>query len=430
MKELKHLKKLSSVKSVTGIKFLSPAVSPGCHCPMRMAAITANNIEGLSSLLVGTPECTTHVRLYNPKPEGKHGEMHWLYVLDANEVVFGCREGLIDALRKMDKEGAKAILMIGTCIPELIGEDMEAVIHEVQHELSASVTHVMLGQFKNFSYPPGYWKTMEALVNLMKNQKKNPVQINVLGRNPKEEHIPLPSLFSQLENKGLKLRYIAPGATLDDIRTAPDAALNLVVSPYAQPMAVRMEREFGIPYVSLHTVFSVEGIDRAYEEIANMFGFVWKDEFTEERKRALKSEQDAAERLWGLKYVCSLGVSMPLALATYLAGFGMEPLLIHMEEFYPEDKAHSKALLALGQNPAICRMVDAESDMTIIKNLNPDICFGNLPPWNKTVLNVENMMKLYGVIGYDLTIKILSQTFDVLDKAGINGKGEKIYGTA
>ena len=195
-------------------------------------------------------------------------------------------------------------------------------------------------------------------------------------------------------------------------------------------MAVRMEREFGIPYVSLHTVFSVEGIDRAYEEIANMFGFVWKDEFTEERKKALESEQAASERLWGLKYVCSLGVSMPLALATYLVGFGMEPLLIHMEEFYPEDKMHSKALLALGQNPAVCRMVDAESDMTVIKNLNPDICFGNLPPWNKTVLNVENMMKLYGVIGYDLTIKILSQTFNVLDKDGINGKGEKIYGTA
>lgn len=430
MKELQHLKKLSGVKSNTGIKFLSPAVSPGCHCPMRMAALTAKDIGGLSSLLVGMPECTTHVRLFNPKSEGKHGELHWLYVLDQHEVVFGCRAGVMDALRKMDKAGAKAILLIATCIPELIGEDIEGMIQEIQPELSASVTHVMLGQFKNFSYPPGYWKTMEALGSLMKEQQTNPLQINVLGRSPREKHIPLPPLFAEMERKGLSLRYLAPGASLEDFQSARDAAMNLVVSPYTQPLAVRMEREFGVPFVSLHTCFSVESIDRAYEEIAEQFGFTWKDEFDEEREKALSLERKAADELKGLRYIASLRAGMPLVLADYLAGFGMEPLLLHMDEFYPEDKGHAKALLALGHTPYICRMVNLPAEYPILEKLAPDICFGQLPPGNKTIPNMENMHHLYGKIGYGLTIEFLEQTLAVWDKDKISGKGGNIYGTA
>lgn len=428
--ELKHIKPLSAVKSGTGIRFLSPAVSPGCHCPMRMAALTAKDIRGLSSLLVGMPECATHVRLFNPKPEGKHGELHWLYVLDQHEVVFGCRDGLIDALKKMGKAGAKAILLIVTCIPELIGEDIEGIIREVQPDISAPVAYVMLGQFKNFSYPPGYWKTLKAMCSLMNAKQTEPLRINVLGRRPTEDHIVMPPLLQELESRGLSIRYLAPGAFLTDFQSAPDAALNLVVSPYTQPLAVRMKEEFGVPYVALHTLFSVEAIDRAYEEIAERFGFTWAGEFSKEREKARSLENEAVKRLNGLRYIVSLGVGMPLALAGYLAGFGMEPLLLHMEEFYPENKDHAKALLALGQNPLICRMVNLNAEYPIIAEMAPDLCFGRLPPENKTIPNVENVYQLYGKIGYGLTIALLEQTLKVLRRDGISEKGVNAYGTA
>lgn len=430
MNAISHLNKLSAVKSQKGIRFLSPAVSPGCHCPMRMAALTARKIKGLSSLLVGMPECATHVKLFHPMPEGKHGELHWTYVLDANEVVFGSRNGVMDALRKMDEAGAKAILLIATCVPELIGEDMETLVQEVQPELSAPVAQVMLGQFKNFSYPPGYWKTLEALGSLMKPQHTNPVQINVLGRSPKEEHIPMPSLFTELERKGISVRYLAPGAQLTDFQSAPDAALNLVISPFTEPLAARMQQEFGIPYLSLHTLFAVQEIDEAYEKIAKHLGFVWNHEFKVDRAQALLLEQQAQKELAGLRYICTLGVNLPLALARYLAAFGMQPLLLHMEEFYPEDKTHAKALLALGQNPPICRMVHGESDLPILEGLSPDICFGGLPPENKIIPKLDQMHKIYGRVGYELTTELLMPVFAVLNNAGPCGKGDKTNGIA
>lgn len=180
MTEFSHLKRLSAVKSSKAIRFLCPAVSPGCHCPMRMAALTAKSIPGLSSLVVGMPECATHVRLFNPIMEGKQSELHWTYVLDANEVVFGCREGVMDALKQMEQAGAKGIMLIATCVPELIGEDMEAIAHEVASEVSIPIAPVMLGQFKNFSYPPGYWKAMEAMGAFMEEQRPNLRMVNVL----------------------------------------------------------------------------------------------------------------------------------------------------------------------------------------------------------------------------------------------------------
>jgi hypothetical protein len=121
--ELKHLRRLSTLRSGKNIKLLTPAVYSGGWCPMRIACNICEDIGGLSYLLVGMPECAIHSLRMSAMPEGTNGELRWLYVLDANEVVFGCRQGVIDALRVMDEGGAKAILMIATCVTDLIGED-------------------------------------------------------------------------------------------------------------------------------------------------------------------------------------------------------------------------------------------------------------------------------------------------------------------
>lgn len=423
MNELKHLKRLSAVKSSTGIKFLTPAVSPGSHCPMRIASVIVEDIKGLSSLLVGTQECAIHSRLFSPKPEGKHGELHWLYALDGHEVVFGCREGLMEALKKMDKAGAKAILLIVTCVPELIGEDIEGTIREIQPEISARLTYVMLGQFKNISYPPGSWKTMEALGRLMEAKKKDSRQINVLGRAPGEEHIPMPEVLYALEHRGINLHYLAPGATLEDFQGAPEAALNLVVSPYTQPLAAKMEQEFGVPYLTLHNLYEVEEIDRAYDCLAEQFGFSWGEALREERLKALELQNQAKKKLKGLRFVLALRIDVPLPLAIYLTKLGMEPLLLHLEEYYPEDRGHAHTLRTMGHNPLICRMVNSDAALPILKELAADLYFGYLEDRSHTLPCVPELFDFYGQVGYGRTSRLLERILNVLDEIEASGKG-------
>ncbi len=388
------------------------------------------DIQGLSSLLVGMPECATHSRLFSPKPEGKHGELHWLYVLDGREVVFGCRDGVTDALRQMDRAGAKAILLIATCVPELIGEDIEGIIHEIQPEISARVTFVMLGQFKNTSYPPGSWKTMEALERLMLRTARNPRRINVLGRAPDEDHIPLPSLLPALTNQGFDLRCLAPGASLENFQNAADAALNLVVSPYTMPLAVKMEQDFGIPFVALHHLYDVEAIDNAYAVIAAQFGFSWDGSFDEERQEALALQEQVKKNFQGFRYVFSVRIDLPLPLAVYLGGLGMEPLLLHLEDYYPEDGSHAKKLAALGFDPLICRIVNAEADVAILEKLAPDLVFGYVPEqrWRKPC--VPDIFDFYGQVGYKRTSAILRRMVAAMDSTKSSENGRRGHGSA
>lgn len=176
MEELKHLKHLSSVKTNAGVKFLTPAAFPGNHCPMHTALALSSRVKGMSTLVVGTPECGTYSRNIVSGIKSEEGELHWTYILDSNEVVFGCRRGLIRTIKEMDKSGAKAIMIILTCVPEIIGEDIEGIVHEMQPEVSAQLTFVLMAHFKCNSYPSGYWKTLVAFGNLMKKGKKALIQ--------------------------------------------------------------------------------------------------------------------------------------------------------------------------------------------------------------------------------------------------------------
>ncbi len=407
---LVNTKRLSEIRTGKGIPFLTPEVSPGTHCPMRMASVISEEIKGLSSLLVGMPECTTYSRLFSLFPEGKEGELHWLYVLDSREVIFGCRDGVMEAIKKMDHEGAKAILVIATCIPELVGEDFESIIHEVRPEINASITSIMLGQFKNISYPSGAWKTMEAMAGLMLRESINKSQANILGRPPEEEHVPMPLIFKELENNGVKLRYLAPGASAEDFQSAADAVLNIVVSPYAYPLAVRMKKEFGTPFISLHDCYSPSSISDVYEEIEKIFNINMGEKLESEKERSLLLQHKAIELCKGKNYVMTLRVDLPLPLTEYFTKvLKMEPLLLHLEEYYPGDDRYVKKIIKEGCDPPVCRIVNEYSAFSKLKMLQPDLCIGYLPDVDETTVLIDNMFDLYGWIGYERTEELLKR---------------------
>ncbi|WDV48124.1 nitrogenase component 1 [Clostridiaceae bacterium M8S5] len=403
-------KRLSKIKNSASIPFASPAVSPGVHCPMRMASAIVEDIKGLSSLLVGMPECANHSRLFTPNPEGEHGELHWMYVLDSREVIFGCRDGVIDALKKMDKAGAKSILLIATCIPDLIGEDFEGVIHEIQAEISAKVTFTMLGQFKNISYPSGAWKTMESLARLMKPQPAKANCINILGDLPEKVNDSNSFLYTLLEKHGFKLRFLAPGAEIEDFINAPDATINLVVSPYTHALAVKMKEIFKVPFISLHHRYSIDEIDKAFLEIMTKFGIPLNNEFRQIRLETIKLQEEARRLLANQNFLITTRVDLPLPLTKFLVkSINMNPSLIHLEEYYPEDDIHYKELKKIGCDPLVCRIVNERNAKSLVEELKPDLCIGHIPGLDKAKSVVGNMFDFYGQVGYERTKRVLER---------------------
>ncbi len=45
----------------------------------------------------------------------------------------------------MDEAGARLILLLSTCVPELIGLDLESICHEMQPEVKAMLIHLPWG---------------------------------------------------------------------------------------------------------------------------------------------------------------------------------------------------------------------------------------------------------------------------------------------
>lgn len=430
MDELKHLRRLSAVKSNAGVKFLTPAAFPGNHCPLHTALALCANIRGMSTLVIGTAECGTYSRNVIAKSKHADGALHWMYVLDAHEVVFGCRKGVMEAVREMDKAGAEAIMLIATCVPEVIGEDMDGILHELRPQLSARLNTVQMGHFKCNSYPSGYWKTLAALAGMMEPAVAKPNVVNVLGRDPTEEHIPMPALLSALEQRGFRLRLLAPNADIADFAKAPDARLNLVLSPYMNPLAEQMRREFHIPCISLHEIYEVSAVDRLYTSVAEALDIAWGDAFDEQRKQALLLEEQARETLEGIRYVATHRNALaPLPLALYLDALGLEPLLLHIEEFYPDDRKWAKALTEKGLNPLICHMVNDHADAQVLAHLAPALSFGEIPGGAGEIPCVPFLYELYGQIGYERTSALLSRILRVMESAK-SRQGGTTHGTS
>ncbi len=400
MNDIRHLTCLSAVKAMNGIRQLTPAAFPGNHCPMHTALSLGSRIKGVSTLVIGTAECgyySRNVPLTSPYPDQG---LHWTYVLDSKEVVFGFRDGLIQAVREMDEAGAKVILLLATCVPELVGEDIESICFEIQPFTKARLLHIPLGNFKCGSYQPGYWKTLLAMGMLMERVMEKSKTVNVLGRSRSEDHIPTPQLIEKLEQKGIFLRFLAPDACLEDFTAAGDAQLNLVLSPFMDPLAQWMSKEHGIPFFSLHDVYDIFEIETMYSSIEQMLEIELG--FEEQLAQGKSAQSQAAKQVAGLHYIgTQVGGIQPLPLAAYLSSLEMTPIMIHMEEFYPSDKLWRDRLLHLDKNPIICMMVNEQADKVVIDSLCPDLIIGG---WGAIPI-----LDLYGQVGCERTIALLER---------------------
>jgi len=280
----------------------------------------------------------------------------------------------------------------------------------------------------------GAWKTAEALGLLM---DETPVDNNAANalfiepwRNKNDEYKP-PLIVNALRERGVNVRQISAGANLNDFINAPGAGLNLVLSSLTQPLAINMKKNFGAPYANLHNSFSVDETDGVYKDISVTFNIDFENEFDGWRSLAVKLEERAKKELNGLKYVI-LGADMPVALCLYLSRFGMEPLLLNVEDFHPEDLSFAKKIKEYGYDPYVCRMMNYDRDIEIIRRMRPDICFGNLPDppvVTDGLISAEEMGDFFGIVGYERTAGILSRIFNVLE-TGKTGERMDMHGPA
>ena len=193
-----------------------------------------------------------------------HDEPRWydfdsmVYIsgISEMEAIMGDDQKFIDDIIYTAKElNPKFIALAGTPIPTMIGTDFKAIANIVENE-----TKIPTFGFNTTgmnSYVSGAYKAFEALSKrfLKRNDKESRAEksrVNILGATPLDFSInnSIKSTVDLLkENDFDVISTWAMGSTLEDIKNAGNADVNLVISYSGMGAAKYMYEKFNIPYI-------------------------------------------------------------------------------------------------------------------------------------------------------------------------------------
>lgn len=415
--EFRFLNRLSDINNNTGIKFLHRAACPGSHCPMHMALATIRSMKGVSSLVVGMPECGYYSRFVAVTPFGQSGELHYVYELDSNEVVFGCRKGVKKALLQMEKEGAKVIVIILTCVPSLIGEDMESVIEELESEMEASVVFIDGAHFKRNGYQSGLSDTLVQLVGLIDQKESfpNSMKVNVLGLAWGEEYNDLKALITR---NGFVMEEYHFGISMDRINSLANARVNLVINSKMLKPAQKLYEKYHIPYIYMAGSYTVSDITKCYEELFEVLHIkIPEDGF--KGKVALENCLKLASRLKKESFISVYPELDTLAITLFLSSLGMIPELLHVEEYDENSDVFKKAINELGVDPLITYVSDNDRVSDVFTGESTYLSLGYCKgiPLERIIDN-NTLRGISTLFGYERSQTLLSLIKDKLEWEG------------
>lgn len=388
---------------------------PGRHCPMHTALALARQLGHISTLVVGTAECGYYSRYVMTEPRGRNGELHYVYELDANEVVFGCRKGLMEAIEEMDREGAKLILLILTCVPALIGEDMEAVIEELSGSITAKLFFIDGAHFKYNGYYTGFLDTYSALGKVFENtggtgEKAERKSVNFLGGLRGREAL---SLRNTLQEAGYEVVETSPG----DIAVKMERLWGGVCTILQDPNQSRLAGALLKPVIDLCRSFQGEEIRECYRTLFETLDLKENDT----AKPLLSSfsllqekEEMARRELKGVPFMITSQELLAMPAAAYLAELGMEPKLLNVEFVTEEDMKYRDRILKTGSDPYLVTVTE-EGNIREWASAHPLLSIGH------SINNLE-ANRIFALWGYERSISLLERLMELVKEREKGGE--------
>jgi nitrogenase molybdenum-iron protein alpha/beta subunit len=376
---LAYLNRLSKVNSEKNIRLFPRTPRKGLHCPLGVGLHMAGSMEGLSTLIIGTPECTTNYHYLGLLEDGGP-DLHWAYVLDEKEVVFGSREGVKRAIIEMDEAGARLIMLLSTCVHNVIGEDIEGLVRELEGQIRARLFVVPTAHFLCNTAYNVYSHAFGGIAKLVEPVEQIPGSISILDAyagmvyTPEEVAEAIAALFEPQE--AINFPVFGRDTSIEQFMAASASKAALVITAEMLGFAEHLWERFDIPYRYLGGTWSYADITEALEAVAKAAGArVAKDALDD----ALPDlEQQARERLHGRSFVLGLGelLTNPLPLVAYLSGLGMVPLAVELPAYYTGEQEYKQSVLRDGHDPYIMCISDGNHYQQIVDTLHPDFFFG------------------------------------------------------
>ena len=355
------LKPLSSVESIKDIPQLTQAMFPGTHCPLMGAAMAVGGIKGALLVVVGTDECT-----YYTKSMTLHSE-------------------------RFGGPGGRCVSVV------LDGHDV------------------------TFDHLPGLERTITACFDMMEKVPQNDTA-NVLGQRMGE--FKTTELYKMLVKAGVKIGMQLPaGTTVDEIKNAAAARVNIVVNDIALPLAKKMKARFGIPYVYFNKFVYPDKIYASYKELFEYLGVPLPEEIAAYYNEAKEAVTAAGKALGGVSYIYGNTPYYCFEMNAFLASLGMVPQVIQTNRFSEENDYYVQEILK-HTDPLVCKAANIAPMQYVYDELHPWLYMGHEfgARLRKKGIAIVHSDAAGSMLGFEVTNYLLKQITVAAEEAKIYRK--------
>ncbi|MDR1604398.1 MAG: nitrogenase [Gracilibacteraceae bacterium] len=188
--------------------------------------------------------------------------------LQEKDTVFGGLEKLRATILETRRRFApKAIWIITSCVSGIIGDDIEGLASEMEREAGIPIVPIYCEGFKSKVWATGFDAALHGILRKIVRppQRKQADLINVVNFAGTHVFTPL------LAKVGLRVRYIVPFATLEDLAELAEAAASTqICETLGTYFCHALETEYGVPEVKAPPPYGMGWTDAWLREIGRL----------------------------------------------------------------------------------------------------------------------------------------------------------------
>ena len=240
-------------------------------CSSCIALANLGKIEGVIPILHGPQACTFGNQIGSmfcrPSRLLTVGT-----TLKKSEVIFGGEENLKEQVTNVyNQYKPKIIVIISTCVPQLIGEDVQGVIMELKEEIpDLKVTYCETGFNHPRATPMGNDVSWKAIVDVLDPQEMIKNSVGLLGRAGQDADS-LGTLTSLLREAGITT-FAFPAGHLDEMAKIVQAEYLCPIQLVPYQTCKRLNERFGARVEFFEMPVGIEGTSRFLRGVADLTG--------------------------------------------------------------------------------------------------------------------------------------------------------------
>ncbi|WP_025691059.1 nitrogenase component 1 [Paenibacillus zanthoxyli] len=377
--------------------------------------------------------------------------LRWINTnLSEVDVISGGEAKLRQAVLKAEREfRPSAILVFNSCVPALIGDDIDGILDDLQKQVSAKIVPIHCEGFKTKIQATAYDSVYHGLIRNLVGEDKDSKPAIVRTPEEEAEHQDVISKTVNLLNVGsmsrideeelvrllkaldLNVRILPSYSHPDDYVYAHEAALNVsICATHDDYFVEHFQQMYGIPYVMRTIPIGIANTNKWLRDIASFFGIEEQAEklIAAETAELIKAIEPFKAEFKGKTAFLTGGEVRILTTAELLHNLGFEILGLrgyHFDKYgeilldeYMEDVPNSeKAIFNIGSGQVF-------EQANLLSKITPDLFVGHIGVNGSAAKQGYPIFPLFGqsddYLGYKGVYEVAARVSRILKNPSFN----------